>query len=141
MDDVKELVSYLSKAERGYTKILNRAFLKAGFDISREQYELLQVLWEEDNVNQVTISHKLQKDKYNVTKLLNTLQKRGFAQRQMCKEDMRSNFVILTPKGIEVKKALTQIEEQVHMDLTFTIEPKEIKSCIWVLKKLTDMMK
>ena len=31
MDDVRELVSYLSKAERGYTKTLNREFLKAGF--------------------------------------------------------------------------------------------------------------
>ena len=135
MDDVRELVSYLSKAERGYTKTLNREFLKAGFDLSREQYELLQVLWAEDHVNQQTISKRLQKDKYNVTKLLNTLTKRGFVQRKMCQEDKRNNFVVLTEKGIEAK-----IEEQVHADLTFTIAPQEIKSCVWVLKKLTDMM-
>ena len=138
MDDVRELVSYLSKAERGYTKTLNREFLKAGFDLSREQYELLQVLWAEDHVNQQTISKRLQKDKYNVTKLLNTLTKRGFVQRKMCQEDKRNNF--LTEKGIEAKKVLTNIEEQVHADLTFTIAPQEIKSCVWVLKKLTDMM-
>ena len=140
MDDVRELVSYLSKAERGYTKTLNREFLKAGFDLSREQYELLQVLWAEDHVNQQTISKRLQKDKYNVTKLLNTLTKRGFVQRKMCQEDKRNNFVVLTGKGIEAKKVLTNIEEQVHADLTFTIAPQEIKSCVWVLKKLTDMM-
>lgn len=140
MNDVREMVSYLSKAERGYTKILNRAFLKAGYDLSREQYELLQVLWTEDNVNQQTISKRLQKDKYNVTKLLNTLTKRGFVQRKMCQEDKRNNFVVLTDKGIEIKKTLTQIEEQIHADLTFTIAPQEIKSCVWVLKKLTDMM-
>ena len=140
MDDVRELVSYLSKAERGYTKILNRAFLKAGYDLSREQYELLQVLWNEDNVNQQTISKRLQKDKYNVTKLLNTLTKRGFVQRKMCQEDKRNNFVVLTDKGIEARKALTGIEEQVHADLTFTIASQEIKSCVWVLKKWTDMM-
>ena len=140
MDDVRELVSYLSKAERGYTKTLNREFLKAGFDLSREQYELLQVLWAEDHVNQQTISKRLQKDKYNVTKLLNTLTKRGFVQRKMCQEDKRNNFVGLPEKGIEAKKVLTNIEEQVHADLTFTIAPQEIKSCVWVLKKLTDMM-
>ena len=110
MDDVRELVSYLSKAERGYTKTLNREFLKAGFDLSREQYELLQVLWAEDHVNQQTISKRLQKDKYNVTKLLNTLTKRGFVQRKMCQEDKRNNFVVLTEKGIEAKKVLTNIE-------------------------------
>ena len=140
MDDVRELVSYLSKAERGYTKTLNREFLKAGFDLSREQYELLQVLWAEDHVNQQTISKRLQKDKYNVTKLLNTLTKRGFVQRKMCQEDKRNNFVVLTENVINSEKVLTDIEEQVHADLTFTIAPQEIKSCVWVLKKLTDMM-
>lgn len=140
MNDVRELAAYLSKAERGYTKILNRAFLNAGYDLSREQYELLQVLWTEDNVNQQTISKKLQKDKYNVTKLLNTLTKRGFVQRKMCQEDRRNNFVVLTEKGIEAKQALTRIEEQIHGDLTFTVAPQEVKSCVWVLKKLTDLM-
>lgn len=140
MNDVRELVSYLSKSERGYTKILNRAFQNAGYDLSREQFELLQVLWEEDHVNQQTISKRLQKDKYNVTKLLNTLTKRGFVQRKMSQEDRRNNFVVLTEKGIEARKALTRLEEQVHTDLTFTVAPQEIKSCVWVLRKLTDLM-
>lgn len=138
MTEVGELVTLLSKAERGYTKILNRSFLNAGFDLSREQYELLQVLWEEDNVNQQTISKKLHKDKYNVTKLLNTLQKRGFIQRKMGKEDRRNNFVVLTEKGIKSSKLLTEIEKQVHADLTFTLSLQDIKFGIWVLKKFTD---
>ncbi len=141
MNDIRELVVYLSKAERGYTKTLNRAFQQAGYDLSREQFELLQVLWEGDHINQQAISRKLQKDKYNITKLLNTLTKRGFVQRTMSQEDRRNNFVILTEKGIQVQKALLQIEEQVHTDLTFTLTPSEIKSCMWVMRKLTDMMK
>lgn len=141
MNEVRELVTYLSKAERGYTKMLNRAFSGAGYDLSREQFELLQVLWEGDNVNQQTISKKLQKDKYNVTKLLNTLTKRGFVQRKMSQEDKRNNIVVLTEKGQEARKALIQIEEQVHTDLTFTVAPQEIKSCVWALRKLTDLMK
>ncbi|CCZ81408.1 hypothetical protein CE91St19_14240 [Odoribacter laneus] len=141
MNDIRELVVYLSKAERGYTKTLNRAFQQAGYDLSREQFELLQVLWEGDHINQQAISRKLQKDKYNVTKLLNTLTKRGFVQRTMSQEDRRNNFVILTEKGMQVQKALLQIEEQVHTDLTFTLTPSEIKSCMWVMRKLTDMMK
>ncbi|MCI5707172.1 MAG: MarR family transcriptional regulator [Odoribacter sp.] len=140
MEDVRELVTYLSRAERGYTKLLNRAFIKAGYDLSREQYELLRVLWVEDHVNQQTISLRLQKDKYNVTKLLNTLTKRGFVERKMCQEDKRNNFVVLTDKGVQVQQTLNKIEEQIHLDLTFAIASEEIKSGVWVLKKLTDMM-
>lgn len=140
MEDVRELVTYLSRAERGYTKLLNRAFIKAGYDLSREQYELLRVLWVEDHVNQQTISLRLQKDKYNVTKLLNTLTKRGFVERKICQEDKRNNFVVLTDKGVQVQQTLNKIEEQIHLDLTFAIASEEIKSGVWVLKKLTDMM-
>lgn len=140
MEDVRELVTYLSRADRGYTKLLNRAFIKAGYDLSREQYELLRVLWVEDHVNQQTISLRLQKDKYNVTKLLNTLTKRGFVERKMCQEDKRNNFVVLTDKGVQVQQTLNKIEEQIHLDLTFAIASEEIKSGVWVLKKLTDMM-
>lgn len=136
MTELSELVALLSKAERGYTKMLNRSFQNAGYDISREQYELLQVLWAKDNVNQQTISKHLQKDKYNVTKLLNTLQKRGYVQRKMCKEDKRNNFVVLTEKGVDSRHALEQIEEQVHTDMSFTLSSQELKSAIWVLKKL-----
>ena len=56
MTEVSELVALLSKAERGYTKVLNRSFQNAGYDLSREQYELLEVLWEQDHVNQQNIS-------------------------------------------------------------------------------------
>ncbi|BDF53691.1 MULTISPECIES: MarR family winged helix-turn-helix transcriptional regulator [Butyricimonas] len=136
MTEVSELVALLSKAERGYTKVLNRSFQNAGYDLSREQYELLEVLWEQDHVNQQNISKRLQKDKYNVTKLLNTLQKRGYVQRKMDKEDKRSNFVVLTEKGVESRHALCQIVEQVHTDISFTLSPQELKSAIWVLKKL-----
>ena len=56
MTEVSELVALLSKAERGYTKVLNRSFQNAGYDLSREQYELLEVLWERDHVNQQNLS-------------------------------------------------------------------------------------
>ena len=58
MTEVSELVALLSKAERGYTKVLNRSFQNAGYDLSREQYELLEVLWERDHVNQQNISKR-----------------------------------------------------------------------------------
>ena len=136
MTEVSELVALLSKAERGYTKVLNRSFQNAGYDLSREQYELLEVLWEQDHVNQQNISKRLQKDKYNVTKLLNTLQKRGYVQRKMDKEDKRSNFVVLTEKGVESRRELRLIVDQVHTDISFTLSSQELKSAIWVLKKL-----
>lgn len=114
---------------------MNRAFEEGGFEVSREQYELLQVLWREDHVNQQTISKRLEKDKFNVTKLLNTLTKRGYVQRKSCEKDKRVNFVVLTEKGKKAHHAMSDIEEQLHANLALTISPQEIRSCEWVLNK------
>lgn len=136
MTDVRELLNLLTLVERNYTRLLNRGFQNAGFNLSREQYELLQVLWEKENVNQQFIARSLNKDKYNVTKLLNTLQKRGFIQRKAGKEDKRNNFIVLTDKGRESEAALSRVEEQVHTEISFMLSTQEIKSMVWMLKKM-----
>ncbi|MDR0766681.1 MAG: MarR family transcriptional regulator [Odoribacteraceae bacterium] len=139
MNELMNLIVLASKIDRGYTRELNRRFLQAGFPVRREQYELLRVLWEEDNVNQQTIANRLQKDKYNVTKLLNALQKRGFTRRE-AGEDRRNNRVVLTGKGIESRVPLVAIEEETLLDISFTLSSTEMKTGAWVLKKLKDAL-
>ena len=94
------------------------------------------MLWEKENVNQQFIAKTLHKDKYNITKLLNTLQKRGFIQRKAGKEDKRNNFVVLTDMGRAAEEALSRVEEQVHTDISFTLSAQEVKLMVWMLKKM-----
>ena len=136
MTDVSELLTLISQVERGYSKLLNRRFLDAGFNLSREQYELLQVLWRQDGVNQQHIAKALHKDKYNVTKLLNVLQKRGYVQRKTDKEDKRNNVVALTDLGREARETLEGVVGQTQTDISFTLSAEELKSVVWSLRKI-----
>ena len=136
MTDVSELLTLISQVERGYSKLLNRRFLDAGFNLSREQYELLQVLWRQDGVNQQHIAKALHKDKYNVTKLLNVLQKRGYVQRKTDKEDKRNNVVALTDLGREARVTLEGVVGQTQTDISFTLSAEELKSVVWSLRKI-----
>lgn len=136
MTDVSELLTLISQVERGYSKLLNRRFLDAGFNLSREQYELLQVLWRQDGVNQQHIARALHKDKYNVTKLLNVLQKRGYVQRKTDKEDKRNNVVALTDLGREARETLEGVVGQTQTDISFTLSAGELKSVVWSLRKI-----
>ena len=136
MTDVSELLTLISQVERGYSKLLNRRFLDAGFNLSREQYELLQVLWRQENVNQQHIAKALHKDKYNVTKLLNVLQKRGYVQRKTDKEDKRNNVVALTDLGREARETLEGVVGQTQTDISFTLSAEELKSVVWSLRKI-----
>ena len=138
MNGIHDLVFLISKLERGYVRIINRAFQEEGYDLSREQYELLQVLWEEDYINQQTISRSLEKDKYNVTKLINNLENAGYVSRKTGEEDRRNNFIVLTEKGREAEKPLTRIVNDIHAELTFMIPLEQIKSLCSSLRKLEE---
>ena len=139
MNELMNLLALAGKIDREYTRVLNRRFARAGFQVRREQYELLRVLWEADNVNQQSIADKLEKGKYNVTKLLNELQKRGFARRE-AGEDRRYNRVVLTGKGVEAQAPLVAIEEEMLLDLSFTLSSAEMKGGAWMLRKLKEAL-
>ena len=54
----------------------------------------------------------------------------------MDKDDKRSNFVVLTEKGVESRHTLRQIVEQVHTDISFTLSPQELKSAHMGVEKV-----
>jgi DNA-binding MarR family transcriptional regulator len=139
MKDLTMFLGLLGKGERGYTRRLNRLFAEAGHDVRREQFELLQVLWEGDGVNQQAIATRLGKDKFNVTKLLNTLENRGYVARRPGK-DRRNNVVTLTGKGREAREGLEGVAWRLNADLSLSLPPAEVKAGAWVLKRLADAL-
>lgn len=42
--------------------------------------------------------------KYNVSRLLDRLEKQGLVRREQCKEDTRGNFAVITNKGKKLRK-------------------------------------
>ena len=75
-------------------------FMKSrGIDISKEQFIVLKHLDEKDGKKQNDLAFITNRSKTALTRLIHTMEKKGFVRRQISESDMRINHVFLTPYG------------------------------------------
>ncbi len=88
---------------------LRRAFQAAGYDVTPEQWAVLARLEEEEGMNQTRLGEKMLKDRHNITRILNLLERRGYVERRPDEADKRVYRVYMTAAGRATRKELAPI--------------------------------
>lgn len=98
--DYTKLIGYkIIKSEVLIKRKILSAFMEKGYDITFEQWTVLNVLYESPGLIQSEIAEKTYKDKTNVTRILDVLSKNGYVVRENHEKDRRSSCIFLTEKG------------------------------------------
>ena len=88
---------------------LARALKMEGYAITPEQWGVLGCLWGADGINQRELAEKASKDRPNITRILNLLEKNDLIKRVPHPSDKRSVLVYLTKTGKKLQKKLEPI--------------------------------
>ena len=88
---------------------LQHAFQAKGFNVTPEQWGVLNRLWENEGMHQSALAQRAAKDRHNITRILNLLEKNGFIFRTPDGEDKRRLNVYLTEEGKALKQKLIPI--------------------------------
>ncbi|MEW6113879.1 MAG: MarR family transcriptional regulator [Thermodesulfobacteriota bacterium] len=88
---------------------LSRAFENKGFDVTLEQWGILNRLTESEGIHQTVLAERVLKDRHNITRILNLLEKAGLVRREADPTDKRCQRVFLTDNGKEVQAALLPV--------------------------------
>lgn len=124
----KALGMLLNQGDRLLIKRLNRNFAKSGFSVSQEQWLLLRQLWEKEGVKQQVLADAVGKDKVNITKLVDSLEKRKMVKRVNDKVDRRAKKIYLTEQGKALKDELNAIVDQTVNEALASVTDKDYKS-------------
>jgi MarR family transcriptional regulator, organic hydroperoxide resistance regulator len=92
---------------------LHQSFQAKGYDITPEQWAVLNRLWEEDGLSQVELAERTFKDKPGTTRILNLLEKKGVVVRRPDENDGRVLRVFLTKVGRDLRDKLIPCAEEV----------------------------
>lgn len=92
---------------------LHQTFQAKGYDITPEQWAVLNRLWEEDGLSQVELAERTFKDKPGTTRILNLLEKKGAIVRRPDESDRRVLRVYLTKMGRDLKEKLIPCAQDV----------------------------
>ncbi len=133
--NLDDSVGYLINIVAGKLKNeLNRRF--TAFDITPEQWAVLNRLWEKDGVTQKNLAERTFKDQPNIGRILNKLEKKGLIRRCADTEDRRVIIVFITKEGQELKKELIPIAAEVLNIVQKDISEADIKVLETVLKRI-----
>ena len=79
------------------------------FNITPEQWGVLNWLWEEEGIHQNVLARKTEKDKHTITRMLKLLEKNRLIERRPDPDDRRRTNVYLTEEGRALKRKLTPV--------------------------------
>ena len=85
---------------------LRRALQVEGYDITPEQLSVLARIRDREGINQNQLAEKVFKDRHNITRILNLLEKKGHVERRPDESDNRAYRLYLSENGrATLKKA------------------------------------
>ncbi|MFC1974838.1 MarR family winged helix-turn-helix transcriptional regulator [Chloroflexota bacterium] len=92
---------------------LHSAFKANGYNITAEQWAVLNRLWEKDGISQIELAEKTYKNKPTITRMIDVLERKGFVLRESDKYDRRMFKIYLTKEGRALEEKLVPIAKQV----------------------------
>ncbi len=117
---------------------LRKAFVAKGYDITADQFAVLMPLWEEEGITQIELCQRTCKNKSNLTRILDSMEKRNLITRVVGKQDRRSFQVFLTEEGKCMREPLSAIALQLQSQLFHGISEEESRLIADILDRINE---
>lgn len=115
---------------------LQRCFRENGQEITAEQWNIIRHLWEEEGLSQREIGEKAAKDKPNITRMLDALEKKRLIFRQPDPRDRRKFCVYLTREGKLLHERLFPLVRDMRNRVIQNLSQPEMSLLKQVLDKI-----
>ncbi|KAA3608766.1 MAG: MarR family transcriptional regulator [Calditrichaeota bacterium] len=128
-----ESVGFLiNRVAKQFKRKLDSAFKKNGYTLTPEHWAVLNRLWEKDGLSQTEIADLTFKDKANITRILDVMEKNSLVKRQKHELDRRSFKIFLDSKGKEYKSQLVPFAHEINQKALKNLGEEEMA----ILKKV-----
>lgn len=115
---------------------MQRGFAENGYSLTMEHWGVLQCLYESDGLSQVELSVILQKDKPNITRILDVMENNDLIIRKSDPGDRRKFLIFLTGNSKRIKKDIFRIAKSTRQEIFAGISDAEIDEFKSILYKI-----
>lgn len=132
--DYTKVLSYrIIKTEVSIKRALLHQISALGYDITFEQWTVMAVLNNNPGIIQSELAAITAKEKTNITRILDVLQKKGYVERKRAEEDRRSIAIQLSDAGQEAIDVLLPSIERLNESFREGINDADFKVFLRVL--------
>ncbi len=115
---------------------LTRTFKQHGHDVTAEQFAVLVCLWGKEVQTPSELAEHLAKDKTNMTRILDGMEKRNLVVRRFNESDRRSYGIHLTEAGLQIKDKLIPLAADINRSALKGFSVKEEQALKKFLKNI-----
>jgi DNA-binding MarR family transcriptional regulator len=131
----------LGVAHTAMFRHLSKLMKNAGLPITPEQFSVLTHLWQKDGLQQSELALCTNRNRANVTRILDILEREGIVERRDDAKDRRVFRIFLTDKGNSLRIETAKCAKQSIADSLVGIDPNDIETCTKVLLKIQSNLK
>lgn len=121
--------------------LINRLLREEECSITTEQWLVLKVIDTNPGMSQTEVAEKSQKEKTNITRIIDLLEKSCCIERRKDERDRRFYRIHATEEGKKVLKTVTPITQKTEEICTRSLNKKQIKEIIDSLNVVCDSIK
>lgn len=126
----------LGVAHTSMFRHLSKLMKEQNLPITPEQFSVLSHLWQKDGLQQTELALCTNRNRANVTRILDILERESIVERRDDSNDRRVFRIYLTDKGKSLREATAKCAEQSIKDSLKGLTKDEIDTCIKVLLKI-----
>jgi DNA-binding MarR family transcriptional regulator len=115
---------------------LTKLMKESGLPITPEQFSVLSHLWQKDGQQQSELALCTNRNRANVTRIIDILEREGIVERRDDANDRRIFRIHLTAKGKAIRVETAKCASQSIKDSLKGVTQEEIDTCIRVLQKI-----
>jgi MarR family transcriptional regulator, organic hydroperoxide resistance regulator len=121
--------------------LLNKLLREEACGITNEQWLVLKVIDANPAVSQTEIAKKSQKEKTNITRIIDLLENSGFIERRRDESDRRMYRIHATEKGKNVLKTVNPITQKTEKICAQSLNEIQVKEIIDSLDAVCESIK
>ena len=136
----KQVAMFLNLVHNRFKQYVAGIFESQGFNITPEQFLVMDTLWDEGVLTQQQIADYMLKDKNSVVKLVDGLEERNLVRRASNPKDRRQNLIEVTEYAMRIKDKVTDVAIEAVDKIINGIAKEDLQKFIKVLSKMAENM-
>ncbi|NHE58622.1 MarR family winged helix-turn-helix transcriptional regulator [Cyclobacterium plantarum] len=128
----------LGVAHTAMFRHLSKLMKERHLPITPDQFRVLTHLWQQDGLQQTALASCTNRNRANITRIIDILEREGIVERKDDPGDRRVFRIYLTQKGKALKKDTAACAAQSIADSLQGISDSEIETCKKVLLKIRE---
>lgn len=126
----------LDRTAKKVKQYAQASFAEQDFDVTVDQWAVLKTLFEHTDLTQKELAEKCGKDQPTLTRIVDLVIKKGYAQRTAHPEDRRCLHLQLTSSGLDKVKAIAPQISQIRMKAWQNLSDNDFEHFTRILNKI-----